>query len=346
MRFPNAPKNHLGGLSATAYLSGDALREHVIEASIATTGNASKKNSPSFCWQLHTKQSLTMRIIFPLLLTLFQLLATAQKTPQKIKVILLGTFHFNQSLDSNSRLHSNLFSAQRQKEVDEIVTQLAKQKPDKIFLEFTPKDQAYYDSIYHDYLQGKEPERLRTKANEIFQLGMKTAKKAGLKGVIGMNYQPADLADSTYKPLNDADAAVQNLYKALDRFNDTTRSNAAFYDLPYPYKQAKLDSFLQKATLTQFLLHLNTPQLWQYEEYTNWNYFYSIGADNMNATDYVGTFWYGTNVRNYNNVVRRADLIHDKCYLIIYGNSHISLLKYLFEQNPFFEVVEAKSVLK
>ena len=269
-----------------------------------------------------------------------------QTNPQKIKIIFLGTFHFNQSLDSTSKLHSDLFSAKRQKEVAILVDKLAKQKPDKIFLEFTENDQKYYDSIYNDYLNGKEPERLKTKANEIFQLGMKTAQKVGLKNVIGINYQPQELAEKDYKPLNVADKALQDLYMAIGNFEDSTRSNAKFYDQPYPFRQPKQDSLLQKTTLTDFILQLNTTKRQQYEEYSNWNYLYSIGTDNMNATDYVGTFWYGTNVRNYNNVLRQVDIEKDKCYLVIYGSSHISFLKYLFEMNPYFEVLDLTKILK
>jgi Family of unknown function (DUF5694) len=270
----------------------------------------------------------------------------AQANPKKIKIILLGTFHFNQSLDSSSKLHSDLFSTKRQKEVADLVNKLAKQKPDKIFLEFTQKDKQYYDSIYNDYVKGKEPERLKTKANEIFQLGMKTAKKVGLKNVVGINYQPEELSEKEYKPLNIADKALQDLYMAIGRFEDSTRSNTKFYDLAYPFKQPKQDSLLQKTTLTEFILQLNTAKRQQYEEYSNWNFFYSVGSDNMNATDLVGTFWYGANVRNYNNVLRQADIEKDKCYLIIYGSSHISFLKYLFEMNPYFEVVDLNKVLK
>ncbi len=269
-----------------------------------------------------------------------------QTSNNKIKIILLGTFHFNQSLDSTSKLHSNLFSVKRQQELTEIIDKLVKQKPDKIFLEFSPKDQKYYDDIYNDYVNGKEPERLRTKANEIFQLGMKTAKRAGLKNVIGINYQPQELAEKGYKPLNIADKALQDLYIAIGNFEDSTKSNAQFYDLAFPQRQPKQDSLLQKTTLTDFILQLNDSKRQQFEEYNNWNYFYSIGKDNMNATDYVGTFWYGANVRNYNNVLRQVDIEKDKCYLIIYGSSHISFLKYLFTMNPYFEVLDLNKVLK
>ncbi len=276
----------------------------------------------------------------------FNLLSYGQDTTKKIKVILLGTFHFNQSLDSSSRLHSDLFSDKRQKEIAVIVNKLAAQKPDKIFLEFTAKDQLYYDSIYKDYLEGKEPQRQKTKANEIFQLGMRTAKMTGLKEVIGMNYQPEELPDTAYHPANGIDSIIKSLYMAFEKFDDTLRANETFYDLPYPFTLPRQDSLLQKSTLSEFLIFLNSKQKLQRDEYTNWNFFYSVGAGmNMSLTDYVGTFWYGTNVRNYNNVLRNTDFGKDRCYLIIYGSSHIAFLRYLFEQNPYFEVIDAEAVL-
>ncbi|OAQ39119.1 hypothetical protein A5893_10640 [Pedobacter psychrophilus] len=270
-----------------------------------------------------------------------------QTDPKKIKIILLGTFHFNQTLDSSSKLHSNLFSPKRQSEVEDLVNNLVKQKPDKIFLEFTPKNQPFYDSIYNDYLNGKEPEKLKLKANEIFQLGMKTAKQLGHKKVYGINYQPEELQDSTYKPKNKIDEAIKNLYFAIGAFEDSARTNKEFYDLPFPYKLPKQDSLLQKSTLSNFLLSLNNEKKLMRDEYTNWNWLYSVGKENdMSTTDYVGTFWFGTNVRNYNNVLRNTDYKKDNCYLLIYGSSHIPFLKYMFKMNPFFEVVDLDEILK
>ena len=277
----------------------------------------------------------------------FLTITPTQAQPKRIKIILLGIFHFNQSLDSASKLHSHLFTPKRQAEIAQLVDQLAHYKPDKIFLEFSPTDQPHYDSLYQDYLNGQEPKMLRARANEIFQLGMKTAKKLGHRRAYGINYQPQELASSTYKPRNDVDQAVQNLYRTLDKFNDTTRTNAPFYDLAYPYRLPKQDSLLQASTLSGYLLHLNSANKLQRDEYSNWNFFYSLGTgQDMSSTDYVGSFWYGTNVRNFNNVLRLVDYKQARCYLLIYGSSHIPFLRYLFSMHPYFEVVDISQVLK
>lgn len=288
-----------------------------------------------------------MKNFFIMLAVLIGCISYGQNNPKRIKVILLGTFHFNQSLDSSSRLHSNLFSPKRQAEVANLVTKLAKQKPTKIFLEFTPKNQAFYDSIYNDYLQGKEPEKISVRANEIFQLGMKTAKILNHKKIIGMNYQPEELADSSYKPKNKVDEAIKKLYLELGIFNDETRTNAQFYDLKYPYKFPKLDSLLQKVPLDKFFQHINSEKKLQQDEYNEWNYFLSMGTgSDMSSLEYVSSFWYGANLRNFNNVMRQVDYKQDECYLIIYGSNHIPFLKYLFNGNPYFEVLDINEVLE
>lgn len=289
-----------------------------------------------------------MRNILPVLFLVFYCLSSsAQSNPKRIKVILLGTFHFNQSLDSASKLHSNLFSAKRQQEVSELVGKLVKQKPDKIFLEFTEKNQPFYDSVYRDYLNGREPAVIKTRANEIFQLGMKTAKQLGHKKVYGMNYQPLELIDSGYVPKNIVDKAVRDLYLALDQYNDSLRSNPAFYNLPYPYTLPNLDSLLQRKTLTEFFLELNSPRRLQRADYNEWRWFQSVGTgNNMSVLNYVGTFWYGTNLMNFNHVLRQTDYARDNCYVIIYGSNHIPFLKHLFEIHPYFEVMEVEKALK
>jgi hypothetical protein len=271
----------------------------------------------------------------------------AQTPHKRIKIILLGSFHFNQTMDSNSRLHSNLFTPKRQKEIDEIVSKLVIQKPDKIFCEFTPARQPFFDSLYTNYLAGKEPEIIRYKANEIFQLGMKTAKQLGHKTVIGMNYQPLDLLEEGYKPPNAVDSAMVGLFKALQKFEDNSRTNTTFFDMPFPYKLAKKDSLLQKSTLAEFLMDDSSEKRMQQTDYNEWNSAMSYGtALTMTNVDYISTVWYGANLKNYNNVLRQVDYKKDNTYLIIYGSNHIPFLKYLFHMNPFFEVVETEKVLK
>lgn len=82
--------------------------------------------------------------VFTLLFAILLVQVLIAQTPKsKIQIVLLGTFHFNQSLDSNSRLHSHLFTLKRQAEIQDIVNSLASFKPTKIFVEQEPDRQAF-----------------------------------------------------------------------------------------------------------------------------------------------------------------------------------------------------------
>lgn len=280
---------------------------------------------------------------FSLLLSAF--ICFAQ--PKKIKIILLGSFHFNQTLDSNSKLHSNLFSEQRQKEVDEITTKLAAQHIDKIFIERTPNEQPFWDSLYNNYCNGKLPNTTRLKANEIVQLGFNTAKKLKLPAVQCVDFQPEDYRDSSFKTNYPTEKLAKALWDSYETMSDSIRNNTVFFDKPYPYKRLKQDSLLQKSTLANYLISVNDPSNFAFYTYTDWNWFYSLGTKEEYAgVDFVANFWYGRNLRIYTNILRSVDYKKDNTYLLIYGSSHIPFIKHLFETNPYFEIVEVKDVLK
>ncbi len=266
---------------------------------------------------------------------------------KKIQILLLGTFHFHQSLDSNSRLHSNLFSDQRQKEVGEIVNNLVAFAPDKIFIERKTSEQAYTDSIYAEYKKGNEPKDRKVNANEIVQLGFKTARKLNLSAPICVDFRPEGYSEEDYQPKYPIEKNIVEIWRQFDANEDTVRSNAEFLDKRYPVKRTKLDSILQRSTLKEFLLYMNQPESYVGDAYTNWNWLYSKGGENdYTGMDWLANIWYGRNVKIYGNVLRQVDYENDQKYLLIIGASHLSILKHLFEENPFFEVIEVGNVLK
>jgi hypothetical protein len=95
----------------------------------------------------------------------------------KIKVYLLGTFHFAQT-DSTY----NVLDEHHQESIKELCEIIAEQKPDKIFVERQPEYefQNKIDSLYKVYIDMSRP--LKAK-NEIYQVGFRAAKKLGHKKV-------------------------------------------------------------------------------------------------------------------------------------------------------------------
>ncbi|GGD81339.1 hypothetical protein GCM10011514_51780 [Emticicia aquatilis] len=286
-------------------------------------------------------------LLFLILLPTFSLSAQTKPTPKKIQIVLLGTFHLNQSLDSNSRLHSDLFSKKRQKEVDEIVNSLANFNPDKIYVENTPDRQPYWDSLYFNYQKGIEPSNRKVNANEIVQFGFKTAKKLNLKGVKCVDFQPADYDSPNFKTEYALEKTIKNLFDQMGAYNDSVRTNDEFLSKGYPFKRPKQDSLLQKTTLAEYILAQNTPESAAYFTYSDWSWYYGLGRkDEYVGVDVIANFHYSRNARIFANILRDVEYKKDNRYVLIYGSSHIPFLKHLFETYPYFEVIALENVLK
>lgn len=54
---------------------------------------------------------------------------------------------------------------------------------------------------------------------------------------------------------------------------------------------------------------------------------------------------YSTNLHIYTNILRIVKPT-EKRILVLFGQGHIPILKHLFENNPDFEVIEVKEILK
>lgn len=285
--------------------------------------------------------------ILSLVFSLVSIMCVGQGEHKRIKILILGTFHFHQSLDANSRLHSQLFTTARQKQVTEIVNDLVAFAPDKIFIERKTGDQFYTDSIYAEYREGNEPKDAKILANEIVQLGFKTARELKLSSPLCVDYRPEGYSDEKYKIKYALEQDVVDLWRDFDANEDNLRSNTAFLDKRYPLKRTNLDSLLQKSTLKEFLLYMNRKESYQGDAYSNWNWFYSKGGkDDYTGMDWLANFWYGRNLKIYGNILRSVDFERDKKYVLIIGATHISFLKHLFSENPYFELVEVDQVLK
>src|SRR5262245_61544242 len=93
-----------------------------------------------------------MRKFFLCLTVLFFLSSAPAQNKPRIKVLLLGVFHFaNPGLDVAKFKSADILSEQRQKEVARVTAALKKFSPDKIFIEDVPENQNRIDSILDQY---------------------------------------------------------------------------------------------------------------------------------------------------------------------------------------------------
>src|SRR5262245_14996166 len=104
------------------------------------------------------------KIVCYLLAVIFSTAILSQER-KPVKVLLLGTFHFdNPGLDVAKFKNADILSSKRQQEVLEVVNALKKFSPDKIFVESPPDRQNRIDSSFSEYKSG----RMELRGSELY----------------------------------------------------------------------------------------------------------------------------------------------------------------------------------
>jgi hypothetical protein len=140
---------------------------------------------------------------FRLLLALVLLAATrptAAQTPAvlstKIKVYLVGTYHFDSSpSDVHRTRRVDMSPPERQRQLEELTDKLQKTQADKVFIEWQPGQQRATDSTYALYRQG----RFELGNSERYQIGYRLAKKLNRTRVSSTLTPPKPTRSTTTK---------------------------------------------------------------------------------------------------------------------------------------------------
>ena len=252
---------------------------------------------------------------------------------KRIKILLIGTWHFDvtSTNDQNRNNLADLTSSKRQSEIGDVVKQLAAFRPDKFFVESTPSRQARWDSLYQSLRQGNLSDTAAK--NEIFQLGLKTARQVGLKrGVVCVDVHQ-DIRLEKY----------ETFWKEHEKDPDSVQNKVFSINFCKPVPGFK--QLASTKSVGGILLALNSR-----DALLNNNYDYShwLLAANK-GDDYAGVdgtiSWYERNLKIFVNVMRNVDLEKDQRYILLYGSAHIPQLKHFFSNHPLFEVVDVDTVL-
>jgi len=257
------------------------------------------------------------------------------KQSTKIKVYLLGTFHFNQT-DSTY----NILDDKHQKSIIELCKIIENQKPEKVFVERQPEfeSQNNINGLYNSYLENN---KLKYK-NEIFQVGFRVAKNLNHSkiyqcdnpGLYGTNY------------FNAKKYAEEN--GQLDILNAKAKGTVVRYD-----ETIDEDSLMQKSSLLDYIKWINSDKVMKtsHAGYIA-NYpligstdFYNYDDDNTLIGAELTAGWYRRNIMIYTKIINQLDY-SEKAIFIIIGADHVPILRNLFRDNPYFEVMETKKWLQ
>lgn len=282
--------------------------------------------------------------VFTLLLLFLTLCWNVLGQQQKTKVFLLGTYHMAGSSDKSKVdvNKDNILNSKRQKELENILVLLEKFHPTKIFVENTSERQTIWDQIYVDWKKGVAPKEESREQNEIFQIGIKLARRLNLqRGVICVDWQHKNV-DTPLIPERKYSEYQENMtdyYKSV---------NIDGNNLFSPEAKAVIKEFQDfyaatpNMTLKEIFTKLNS------ETFQNKYYYINITA--ILDSDLKGWESFKSqdnmlrNVNIYGNIIRNISDT-DERVLILYGSGHTPVLRKMFEVNPRTEVVSFRSVI-
>ncbi len=262
---------------------------------------------------------------FLVILLLFQIKVRAQDA--KIRVYLLGTFHFAQT-DS---LY-DVLTDKNQQSISDLFEIIKKQQPDKVFIERMP-DFEYMnrmDSLYQSFRNGDT----RVWRNEIWQVAFRVAN------------------DLNHKTIYSCDHPGQygNIYSQLEEYaskhGQTGILNYQGNGITRPVTNLiNEDSLMRKSDLLDYLCWLNSSGVQEASHAHYINLYPQIG--NTDVFRYDSNYmlgasltvdWYRRNILIYTKMINQLDYSEKAIFLII-GNDHIPIIRHLFESNPYFEVI-------
>ncbi|MGE8302008.1 DUF5694 domain-containing protein [Sphingobacterium paramultivorum] len=273
------------------------------------------------------------KIFTVLFLILFQF--SVLSAQEKIKVILLGTYHFNNPGNDMIKVQDrNILSQENQKDLDNVVEKIysSDYKPEQIFVESNFNEKKQLDAHYKFYLKNQynaftdtiKSERMRRffKEGETVQLGFRLAKKLKHQELYPIDTLIEMRFDILMKEVN----SNPTLKKELDEI-----------------KLSISDKCLEEKNLSQIFLCMNEKSKLD----NNIGFYFSFANKIMIGKDYFGarlvTDWYKRNLIMYANIQNQIKP-GTKTIFILVGTGHAAIFRTFFEVDKKFELVDLTKI--
>jgi len=270
-----------------------------------------------------------------------QSISKAQSGPvAKKQILLIGTFHFNNpKADAVVTEDFDITTTSAQLELAKITSQIAKFKPDRIFVEWEYNDQDNLDSLYKLYLKDEykayidrtylnKPQYDLYVKNEIFQLAFSAARKANLKQVDGMDFPLTMPFDTVMTAIKDADQ--NQVMSEISDFIATLTKDAN-------YKRKTMN-------LTSLLLDLNTEES---KKKNNSIYIKTLNRAGKLA-NFAGAYsvseWYKRNLYMLALFQKKLKSSDQKAVILL-GAGHIAMIEKFLKEDDSYEIIQLKDIL-
>jgi hypothetical protein len=246
----------------------------------------------------------------------------------KSELLILGSFHFQDAgLDTYKPQHDiDILSAPKQQELEAVLEAIERYRPTKIAIEAKKANQPHIDSLYGEYLSG----RFELKANEIFQIGFRVAKRLGHQKIYAIDAEARGFDEN----LPETDYHGKREYHA-NLLGPAAMARETALDDAFMALYAADDQLKTKMSLLDYLLYQNSAA-----RLNQGHGHYLIGDFKMNEKeDYFGAdgaiWWYDRNIRIFANLLGINEPGKDRVFLLI-GAGHVPLLKFLADASADF----------
>jgi hypothetical protein len=244
------------------------------------------------------------------------------------QVLLLGTFHFSDAgLDAyRPEVDVDIFSATRQRELEDLLECLAGFDPTVIAVEWPSSDQGGLDRRLETFQSGQKP----LTAHEIDQIAVRLAQRLGHERL-----HAVDVRGRWYQPEIDIDAYIEE--------HDQVRLTDDGWNERYTRLYRFEDELKAKHTLREHLLFANEPERLRIK-----HGHYLVGwvkagkGDEYPGIDGV-TAWYNRNLRIFGNIQRVTE--PGDRVLVLIGSGHVPILRHAVDASPEFALIEVSDVI-
>ncbi|MDX1572000.1 MAG: DUF5694 domain-containing protein [Xanthomonadales bacterium] len=230
----------------------------------------------------------------------------------KGKVMLIGVFHFkNPGLDVVKSDVIDVMTPENQAYLEALSDRIAEFKPTAVLLEYDRKNDAIVNERYQQYLAGD----YELGVNEIYQLGFRIAKKAGLDRVHGfdegeVHWNAEPLFEQLEKNYPERKAELDGLIESLGEERAQMHRTLSLAEVLRKQNEAEADRKNKG-------LYLMTNDIGAGEGFE--------GAD-------ASASWWHRNFRMYSHIQKHAG--PGERVVAIAGQGHTAILKDLLADDP------------
>ena len=270
-----------------------------------------------------------------------------QQMTKKPTIMILGSTHLaNDGLDYFNTKMDDVRIPKRQREIEQLVSQLKAYQPTKIALERDEKTHgAGTQTEYQGYLNGS----YELKKNEHDQIGFRLAKQMGHPKLYCVDYRIDYRKDDPFIPFDEFDLTL------IDYITFAKTKNLEHLLPPPPTAEGKVTqdetgrNWIEPeeyVSIIDMYIRDNEPEgiRLDHQDYLRWIARVGLG-DEYPGANWVSHFWYDRNLKIFVNLTRITESADERILLII-GAGHVYLVQQFFEESGDYIIESPLKYLK